>query len=127
MIFGIYKRGQGKYTRLFSSFGAAIIALLGCLQLYRKLEATDFGLWIETMVPTILFIGLAIFIFWVTNKPSAADFFIAAEGEMKKVSWSSKKEIMVSTIVVIVVVLILSGLLGSTDLIFARLFMWILG
>jgi preprotein translocase subunit SecE len=126
MIFEIYKRGQGKYTRLFSAFGAVTIALLGCLQLYRKLEATDLGLWIETMVPTILFIGLAIFIFWVTNKPSTADFFIAAEGEMKKVSWSSKKEIMVSTIVVIVVVLLLSALLGSTDLIFARLFMWIM-
>ncbi len=126
MIFGIYKRGQGKYTRLCSAFGAAIIAALGCLQLYKKLEATDLGLWIETMVPTILFVGLAICIFWLTNKSSTADFLIAAEGEMKKVSWSSKKEIMVSTIVVIVVVLIMSGLLGSTDLVFARLFMWLM-
>lgn len=127
MIFDIYKRGQGKYTRLCSAFGVAIIAAMGCLQLYNKLEATDLGLWVETMVPTILFVVLAIFIFWLINKPSVADFFIAAEGEMKKVSWSSRKEIMVSTIVVIVVVILMSGLLGSTDLIFARLFMWLLG
>ncbi len=127
MFFDIYKRGQGKYTRLCSAFGAAIIAVLGCLQLYRKLEVTDLGLWTKTMVPTILLIGLATFIFWLMNKPTTADFLIAAEGEMKKVSWSSKKEIMVSTTVVIVVVIIMSGLLGSTDLVFARLFMWLLG
>jgi preprotein translocase subunit SecE len=123
----IYKRGQGKYTRLSSAFGAAIIAALGCLQLYKKLETTDLGLWIETMVPTVLFIVLAILIFLVINKASVADFLIASEGEMKKVSWSSKKEIMVSTIVVIVVVIIMSALLGSTDLTFARFFMWLLG
>lgn len=126
MIFDIYKRGQGKYTRLCSAFGAAIIAALGCLQLYNKLETTDLGLWIETMVPVVLFVALAIFIFWLVNKPTTADFLIAAEGEMKKVSWSSKKEIMVSTIVVIVVVILMSSLLGSTDLVFARLFMWLM-
>ncbi len=126
-MFDIYKRSQGKYTRLCSAFGAAIIAALGCLQLYNKLEVTDLGLWIETMVPTGLFIALAILIFWLINKPSTANFLIAAEGEMKKVSWSSKKEITVSTIVVIVVVIFMAILLGFTDLVFAQLFMWILG
>jgi preprotein translocase subunit SecE len=126
-MFDIYKRGQGKYTRLCSAFGAAIIATLGCLQLYKKLEVTDLGLWIETMVPAGLFVALAILIFWLINKPTTADFLIAAEGEMKKVSWSSRKEITVSTIVVIVVVIFMAILLGFTDLVFARLFMWILG
>ena len=127
MIFDIYKRGQGKYTRLCSAFGAAIIAALGCLQLYKKLEATDLGLWIETMAPVGLFVAIAVLIFYLVNKPTAADFLIAAEGEMKKVSWSSKKEIMVSTVVVIVVVALMASLLGFTDLVFARLFMWLLG
>ncbi len=127
MIFGIYKRGQGKYTRLCSAFGAAIVVALGCLQLYKKLDATDLGLWIETMVPVGLFVGLALLIFWLINKPTTADFLIAAEGEMKKVSWSSRQEIIVSTVVVVVVVIIMAGLLGFTDLIFARLFMWLLG
>ncbi len=126
MIFDIYKRGQGKYTRLCSAFGTAIVVVLGCLQLYKKLEATDLGLWIETMVPVGLFVAIAVLIFWLINKPTAADFMIAAEGEMKKVSWSSKKEIMVSTIVVIVVVITMASLLGFTDLVFARLFMWLL-
>ncbi|MES0404326.1 MAG: hypothetical protein ABUJ93_12640, partial [Hyphomicrobium sp.] len=82
MVFDIYKRGQGKYTRLCSAFGAAIIVGLGCLQLYKKLQAGDIGLWTETMVPAGLFVILAILIFWLVNKPSLADFLISAEGEM---------------------------------------------
>ena len=116
MVFDIYKRGQGKYTRLCSAFGAATIAGLGCLQLYRKLQATDIGLWAETMVPAGLFIGLCLLIFWLVNKPTIADFMISAEREMKKVSWSSRKEIAVSTFIVIVVVIFMAFLLGVTDL-----------
>ena len=126
MIFSIYKRGQGKYTRLCSAFAAAIITGLGCLQLYKRLQATDLGLWVETMVPAGLFVVLALFISWLMNKPSIADFMIAAEGEMKKVSWSSKKEIAVSTFIVIVVVFIMAVLLGATDLTFRTFFTWLL-
>ncbi len=126
MIFTIYKRGQGKYTRLCSAFAAAIIAGLGCLQLYKRLQATDLGLWVETMVPAGLFVVLALFISWLMNKHSVADFMIAAEGEMKKVSWSSRQEIAVSTFIVIVVVVIMAVLLGATDLTFQTLFTWLL-
>ncbi len=126
MIFTIYKRGQGKYTRLCSAFAAAIITGLGCLQLYKRLQATDLGLWVETMVPAGLFVVLALFISWLMNKPSIADFMIAAEGEMKKVSWSSKQEIAVSTLIVIVVVFIMAALLGTTDITFRTFFTWLL-
>jgi preprotein translocase SecE subunit len=126
MIFTIYKRGKGKYTRLCSAFAGAIIAGLGCLQLYNRLQATDLGLWIETMVPAGLFVVLALFISWLMNKHSVADFMIAAEGEMKKVSWSSKQEIAVSTFIVIVVVVFMALLLGATDLTFNTFFTWLL-
>ncbi len=133
MIFGIYKRGQGKYTRLCSAFAAAIIAGLGCLQLYKKLEAVEWGLsrkaalWVATMVPAGLSVVFALLIFWLINKPSVADFMISAEGEMKKVSWSSKQEIAVSTFIVIVVVVFMAILLGTTDIGFRTFFMWLLG
>jgi len=71
MIFGIYKRGQGKYTRLCSAFAAAIVAGLGCWQLYSKLEAVEWGLsrkavlWVATMVPAGLFVVLALLISWL--------------------------------------------------------------
>ena len=127
MFFVIYKRGQGKYTRLGSAFGAGLIAAVGCLQLYKKLEASELGLWTETMVPAGLFVALCLLIFYLVNRRSIADFMISAEGEVKKVSWSSRKEVMVSTSVVIVVVVIMAGLLGSTDFGFRLLFQWLLG
>ena len=126
MVFKIYKRGQGKYTRLCSAFAIAIIAGLGCLQLYKKLQAVDLGLWVETMVPAGLFVILALLIFWLVNKPSVADFLVAAEGEMKKVSWSSRQEIAVSTFIDIVVVISMAILLGTTDVGFRTLFTWLL-
>jgi len=126
MVFDIYKRGQGKYTRLCSAFAIAIIAGLGCLQLYKKLQAGDIGLWVETMVPAGLFVILALLSFWLVNQRSFADFLIAAEGEMKKVSWSSRQEIAVSTFIVIMVVISMAVLLGTTDIGFRTLFTWLL-
>jgi preprotein translocase subunit SecE len=69
---------------------------------------------------------LALLIFWLVNKPSLADFLIAAEGEMKKVSWSSRQEIAVSTFIVIVVVISMAVLLGTTDIGFRTFFTWLL-
>ncbi|MHC4462725.1 MAG: preprotein translocase subunit SecE [Planctomycetota bacterium] len=133
MAFEIYKRGQGKYTRLCSGFGVAIIAGLGCFQLYVKLEPIGWwglsrrgALWIATMVPVGLFVVLGLLIFLLMNKTTVADFMIAAEGEMKKVSWSSRKEIAVSTFIVIVVVILVAMLLGVTDLSFRMFFDWLL-
>ena len=127
MKFTIYKRGQGKYTRLCSAFGAAIVVGLGCLQLYNKLSATDINMWFSTMVPTGLFVVFCVLIFWLVNKPSLADFMIAAEGEMKKVSWSSRKEIAVSTFIVIFVVVFMAALLGVTDICFELFFSEVIG
>ncbi|MBC8218241.1 MAG: preprotein translocase subunit SecE [Planctomycetes bacterium] len=132
MVFEIYKRGQGKYTRLCSAFGGAIIAGAGCWRLYMKLGVwlpsleRNVELWVTTMVPAGLFVIFAVLLFWLVNKASVADFMIAAEGEMKKVSWSSKQEIIVSTTIVIIVVVMTAILLGFTDLTFRAFFTWIL-
>ena len=84
------------------------------------------GMWIATMVPVGIFAVSAIVIFWLVNKPSVANFMISAEGEMKKVSWSSRKEIVVSTTVVIVVVIVMALFLGIVDLLFNVLFVKLL-
>jgi len=132
MVFDIYKRGQGKYTRLCSAFAGAIIAGAGCWRLYRKLDvwltgvSTNTAMWVERMVPAGLFVILALFLLWLVNKHSVADFMVAAEGEMKKVSWSSKQEIIVSTTIVIVVVILTAIMLFVTDMTFRTFFTWIL-
>lgn len=131
MSYNIYKRGQGKYTRLCSAFTLAIIIGMGCMRLYRILEASTtnsssrVSLWVVTMIPAGLFVSLVFLSFWLVNKPKIADFMIAAEGEMKKVSWSSRQEIAVSTAVVIIVVILMTILLGMTDLTFMSFFRWL--
>ncbi|MBN1795606.1 MAG: preprotein translocase subunit SecE [Sedimentisphaerales bacterium] len=52
---------------------------------------------------------------------------IESEGEMKKVSWSSRKEIFVSTVVVIVVVVLMALFLGTADLGFSLFFSEVIG
>ncbi|UCD51351.1 MAG: preprotein translocase subunit SecE [Phycisphaerales bacterium] len=127
MLTKIYKPGQGKYTRLCSGFTVAVIAAMGCWRLYEKLGATDLNLWIVSLVPVVAFAVFAGLIYWLLNKALLADFMIAAEGELKKVNWSSRREEVVSTIVVIVVLVGMAVLLGTTDMVFRLVFQQLLG
>lgn len=122
MRLDIYKKGQGKYTRLGTGFGLAVLTGLGCLRLYQILQATELNLWVQTLLPAGLFVFFAALIYFIVNKKNIADFMISSEGEMKKVSWSSRQEIVVSTTVVIAVVIIFAVMLGVLDLFFAWLF-----
>jgi preprotein translocase subunit SecE len=125
VFFSIYKPGQGKYTRICTAISSALIVGLGCLRIYRLLEAADLSPWVESMIPAASFVVLGTLIFWLINKPSVADFLIAGEGEIKKVNWSSRKEIAVSTFIVIVVVVVMAVLLGTTDFSFRLFFDWL--
>jgi preprotein translocase subunit SecE len=61
-------------------------------------------------------------LFLAVNKPRMADFMIATEGEMKKVSWSSKREVIGSTKVVIFTTFALALILFAVDIIFKNFF-----
>lgn len=127
MLTKIYKPGQGKYTRLCSGFTVATIVVLGCWRLYEKLGAGDLNLWVVSLVPVVVFAAFGVLTYWLLNKPLLADFLIAAEGELKKVNWSSRREVFVSTIVVIIVVFAMAALLGATDMVFQLVFRQLLG
>ena len=60
--------------------------------------------------------------FRIVNMPKAAEFLIAVEAEMVKVSWPNAKEVQVTTVVVIVVMMIFCVLLACYDLIWHYLF-----
>lgn len=122
MLTKIYKPGQGKYTRLCTGFAVAGIVLFGCWRLYQTLEGADVNLWVASLVPAAIFVALSGLTYWLLNKPAVADFMIAAEGELKKVNWSSRKEVAVSTLIVIVVVFVMAAILGATDLVFSIVF-----
>jgi len=126
-MFEIYKRGQGKYVRIVTAVVAMGIILVGAAALSTKLAgygATRSPL-IRFGVPSVLVVLVGLLVFRMVNRQRSADFLIATEGEMKKVSWTSRREIVGSTKVVIVTTLILAVLLFAVDIVFVRLFVWI--
>jgi preprotein translocase SecE subunit len=132
MLIEKYKWGQGKNTRLCSAISVAVMAGIGCWILYQKLAATmdvteTIGLWLSITVPLGVFALTGFLLYWLVNKPAVADFLIAAEGELKKVSFSSRREIAVSTFVVIVVVFLTAAMLGLADFCFNLFFFNVLG
>jgi len=124
MALKIYKHGQAGYTRMGSAVGLAVIVAVSSYKLYERLmdmtwiESKNTRMMVATMVPSAVFVILGFLIYLLINKPAVSDFLIASEGEVKKVNWSSRKEIAVSTFIVIVVVAIVSVILGVADLFF---------
>ena len=132
MLIEKYKWGQGKNTRVYTVITIGILAAIGCWRVYQKLTAsidvtTPAGLWTSALVPLVVFGIIMLVLYWLINKPIVADFLIAAEGELKKVSFSSKREIAVSTFVVIIVVVLTAVMLGLADFCFNLFFANVVG
>ncbi len=99
-FFTVYKPGQGYYTRLGTAIGGGAVIVFGANYLYGQLGR--FSPAVTLGVPSILLAVLGVVLFWIAgSNRKTNDFFIATEGEMKKVSWSTKKEVIGSTKVVL--------------------------
>jgi preprotein translocase SecE subunit len=60
----------------------------------------------------------------IVNLPVFADFLIATEAELNKVSWESRKRLIQDTIVVLVTVLLLTAFMFLVDLVWIRVLSW---
>ena len=130
-FFEVYKRSQGYYTRMGSTVGAGVLTLAAGNWLYTSLPGiapgVDFernmGLYIRTFLPVAMIVGMSILIYWLVGlSRKTCDFLIATEGEMKKVSWSTKNELWGSTKVVIFFTLLMAVLLFVVDMFFLFVF-----
>jgi len=119
-MFKIYKVTQGRYTRSLTFAGVMLLAVSGAYVLSRQLY--DVGPYLRYGIPSVVVVLLGLLTFWMVNRPGSADFLIATEGEMKKVAWSGKKEVIGSTKVVIVTTLMIAVLLFGVDILFGALF-----
>lgn len=93
----------------------------GLMTVAQAISSTS-GIYIAAGIIALLGIWLA---FRIVNMPRAAEFLIAVEAEMVKVSWPNKKEVYVTTIVVITVMMIFCVLLAVYDLVWHWLFRFI--
>jgi preprotein translocase SecE subunit len=127
---GIYKKGQGYWTRVMSAIAYGLLVGMGVVWLWDLLRTTRIGSLEPTYVQggaTILvlavFGGLGYYL--IARKPAVVDFMIATEGEMKKVNWSSRREVLGSTWVVIGLTFFIAVLCALYDFIFASIFRWL--
>ena len=128
--FGVYKRNQGRVVRQVTFAALAVTLLLAAWRLWALLQNESGFLWsyvpgmeyLRYLVPgLLLLVGL-----WVSyrlvNYPQFADFLIAVEAEMNKVSWPSRTELIRSSLVVIFMMFFLAFVLFGFDIIWRYLF-----
>jgi preprotein translocase subunit SecE len=125
---GIYKRSQGRVARQ-ATFGALFVAVL--LAAWR-LSAAAVNWRIPALgengehllrygLPAVVGIVGVWIAFRLVNIPSFADFLIAVEAEMNKVSWPTRAELIRSSIVVILLIVFLALLLFGYDIFWRQL------
>lgn len=138
-----YKANQGLRVRrgtllgLLVLLGAGVFVLHSHSTLYvpsppaapewaLQIPFTNWRIPILPDVEITLPIILGVLVFWVSyrlvNWPMFADFLIATEAEVNKISWPTKKSVVQDTIVVLATVFLLTIFLFVTDLLWG----WIL-
>ena len=131
--FGLYKPNQGRVVRQVTAVSVGVVVLLAAYELGWAGWVVALGR--DTMgfegLPYTVFFAVSLIGLWIAyrivNVPKFADFMIAVEAEMKKVSWPSRKELTNASIVVVVVILILAGVLFIYDLVWQFVFKTLLG
>ncbi|MCL4222633.1 MAG: preprotein translocase subunit SecE [Phycisphaerales bacterium] len=80
-------------------------------------------LYVQASIAGVIILFGTICLYWLVGiRPGTVDFLVATDGEMKKVNWSTRKEIIGSTQVVIVAAVLIAGILFIIDLAFSNLF-----
>lgn len=131
-FFTICKKGQGYWTRMGTAIAAALLGVLTAYHLYAWLpalihlgstpEAAARARHIALFVAVAFFVLFAALVWRITNKPTNVDFLIATDSEMKKVNWTTRKELIGSTKVVIFFMILISALLFLLDVLFGYFF-----
>jgi preprotein translocase SecE subunit len=140
-FFTVYKKGQGYWTRICTAVTAGFLILVTTHFLWQQMppQIRDFFIpenatnaqvtagdararSVAFALCTLWVILAPLFTWKVMNKAGNVDFLIATDSEMKKVNWTSKKELIGSTKVVIMFMILLAVLLFMLDMYFIRVF-----
>ena len=124
MHVGVYKKSQGRITRQLTFAAIAIAVVIGMYQYSQSMISSNNTL--RYGIPgALLLIGL-----WMTyrlvNLPVFADFLIAVEAEMNKVSWPTRTELFRASLVVLFTIFALATVLATYDIFWRYLFKEIL-
>jgi preprotein translocase subunit SecE len=129
---GIYKRSQGRITRQVTFAFLAITVALGVWSFWNTIEDWRFGgVTIAGLLGTsvdaaeralhgllcgAMLLGGCWIAYRLVNMPRFADFLIAVEAEMNKVSWPTQSEMIRAVLVVLFTIAFLVLVLFGYDL-----------
>lgn len=111
-----------------TAIGAGILVAWGAYFLHDEFSAAmdqgaSYYLPVQYGVAVGFILAMGAALYWVVGlNRRANDFFIATEGEMKKVNWSTRQEVVRSTKVVIVTVVLMASFLFLADVLFMEFF-----
>ena len=124
----VYKRNQGRIARQVTFAALALAVAIGVWRLAQLLPiwfgggegaiampGADLGV-VRFLVPGLLLAAGLWLCYRLVNMPRFADFLIAVESEMAKVSWPSKSEVVRSSAVIIFLIFALAAILAVYDL-----------
>jgi preprotein translocase SecE subunit len=125
----IYKSGQGYWTRMMSAAALGLLAVLGALWIWDRWgtaaqnDRTVQYIVLAVALAFMAAVGVAMW-WYLAHNHRSVEFLIATEGEMKKVNWSTKREIFGSTGVVIFTMMVISFFCFICDQLFALAFLY---
>jgi len=133
-FFTVYKKGQGKWTRLGTAAGAVLLIFSTASFVYTTIPVQFFqntpekpdnaalGQQIALGLALFVMLGLSLLAWRLMNKSPNAQFLVDTDGEMKKVNWSTRKELFGSTRVVILFMFVIAAFLFVVDIAFGYFF-----
>ena len=125
----IYKAGQGYWVRLMSAYGLGAVVALGLVWLWKEMQGVTLFGFEPTYVRVVVMLITALVVAWfgwmiIGTRRKSVEFLIATEGEMRKVNWSSRREVELSTRAVIGLTIIIAVYCWAFDVGFASIFRW---
>ncbi len=114
---GVYKRSQGRITRQVTWAAMAGAVAIGFWRLSQTMvEQWGWDRMLGLSVPTVL-TGIGCWIAYrLVNYPRFADFLIAVEAEVNKVSWPTRGELVRASLVVLFTIGVLAAVLAGFDI-----------
>lgn len=129
--FEIYKQDQATKSRWLIGLCGAAWSIYGAHSLFYALPdkwrdhafggfrplGEEFPLSWALIISLVIGLGMLYGIWWVINYPRLVEFLTETEAEMTKVSWSTKREVVGSSVVVIITVVILGVWIAFVDIV----------
>lgn len=109
--YDLYKRTQGRMVRQITCLAIWAAVAIGAWRMFSLAADPTF----KYVLPALLLVAGLWIGYRVVNLPTFADFLIAVEAEMNKVSWPSRAELTRASAVVIILIFGLTLVLFTYD------------